>query len=464
MPVPQEILQLVCKYLNQSDLKNVRLARKEFNDAAEVWLFRYIYLRRNMDSFVRLRMVASSPHLAKLVKGLFYSSQLLQAPEEPVDFDTWRRRYLGKGFISVNVSDYLSKNCTTTDLHRCYSRWCAYLDSQRLMQRYDIEEKGLEDALSKLSQLEEIYFGPLFSADEELPGSLRRITREPICSLGRELKVQPNHGSGINYHVRQFTSIMVAACKSNRELKVIEARNLRWNIFQQQDEVLAMMNTNMRYCEHFKWRPTKWMENENGDLQLGSMMRNAPRLRTIELAFRTYMSQTHRDFNNLSRVLVDHYHWPNLNRVLLHGFKVSDIHLKGFLAAHAASLTSLGLGEIILTPYERKGKPHHSSWINFIIFLQESLNLRKMYFCHSLVSEGDENWSVADGDEARRIAQKWYGGGLTVKERVERYVVKGGEFPLPWPSEAEDESRWGDVLRDFDSRSDATWQHYQYRK
>ena len=449
VPVPQEILQLICQNLDRSDLKNARLACKGLNDAAEISLFRCIYLRRNMDSFCRLRMIASTSHLAKVVKSITYSSQLVPGPDEHVDFDTWRRNHFGQGFSNVE-SDKLKKSCTTADLHRYYSRWCAHLHSQRLMQKFDIEEKDLDYAFSKLPQLEEVHWGWFFYGDKpvRLPGT------EHFGFLGRELMVGPDHKSGVEYHVRQFTSMMAAAFKGKKRLKVIEAHRLRWKMFQQQDEILAMMNTNMTYCEQFIWSPDRWEENVNGDLQIGSMMRNAPRLRTIRLDFHNNGSQSHREMTNLSRILVEHYHWPNLKHVYLDGFRVSDILLRGFLAAHAASLTSLHLGEIVLTPYEWKGKPHHSSWIRFIIFLRESLNLRKMRFRYNLMSEGVENWFVADANPLYTIVVK---GHLTVKERVERYVVEGGEFPLPWPSEAEDESHWRDVLLDFQSRSDMTW-------
>ena len=467
MPVPQEILQLICKnLLDRSDLKNTRLACKGLNDAAEIPLFRYIYLRRNMDSFCRLRMIASTPHLAKLTKGIIYSEELVQGPNEHVDFDTWRRDHFGQGFgdSCAEVSDNLAKSCTTADLHRYYSSWCAHLHSQRLMQKFDIEEKDLEDAFSKLPQLEEIYFGSFSgSSFKELWGIRRMITSESFCSLGREMMIEPDPASGAEYHVRQFTSMMAAAYKNKKKLKVIEARYLRWNIFQQQHEVLAMMNTNMRYCEHFRWIPIRWKENVNGELQIGSMMRNAPCLRRIELFFHNEISQPRK--SDLSQVLVKHCHWPNLKTVQLEGFRVSDIHLRGFLAAHVASLTFLVLGDIILTSYEWKGKPQHSSWVRLIIFLQESLNLRKMLFYHTLLTEGNENWSVGDSPGVvHRIVTKQNESDLTVKERVERYVVEGGEFPLPWPSEAEDESRWTDVLLDFRSRLDETWRfrdHYR---
>ena len=462
VPVPQEILQLICKDLDRSDLQNVRLAHKELNDAAEIPLFRYIYLRRNMDSFCRLRMIASTPHLAKLVKGIIYSEELVQGPDKHVDFETWRREHLGQGVgcFWERESDTISKSCTTADLHRYYSSWCAHLHSQRLMQKFDIEEKDLEDAFSKLPQLEEIYFG----SDKKMPKNFDMITPEHFSSLGREMMVEPDDLSGAEYNVGQFTSMMAAAYKNKKKLKVIEARCLRWKIFQQHHEVLAMMNANMRYCEHFKWKPTRWDEYVNGDLHVGSMMRNAPRLRSIKLDFRTGPIGYGREFINLSRVLDQNGHWPNLEHVQLSGFRVSDTQLRGFLAAHAASLASLDLGYIILTPYELRGKLHYSSWIRIIIFLQESLNLRKMCFRNILANERNENWSAGDSTAKLRRGEGPSQDNLTIKDRVERYVVEGGEFPLPWPTEAEDESRWGDVLLSFRSRLDESWRYLKHNQ
>ena len=122
MIVPQEILQSICKYADRSELKIVRLVCKEFNDAAEISLFRHIYLRRNMDSFCRLRMIASTPHLAKLVKSLAYSGKMLQCSAEDPDFDTWCRRHLGHGLRALYKEDIdlLIRALTMNDLHRYY--------------------------------------------------------------------------------------------------------------------------------------------------------------------------------------------------------------------------------------------------------------------------------------------------------------------------------------------------------
>lgn len=85
---------MIPKYLDRPDLKNARLTSKQLNDAAEMTLFRYIYLRRNMDSFCGLRMLVFTPHLARLVKGIVHSSRMLQ-DSCSVNSEEWREMYFG---------------------------------------------------------------------------------------------------------------------------------------------------------------------------------------------------------------------------------------------------------------------------------------------------------------------------------------------------------------------------------
>ena len=274
---------MTCKNLDRPDLRNARLAFKELNDAAEIPLFRHIYLRRNMDSFCRLRMIASTPHLAKCVKGIVYSEQMVQGPDEPVDFHTWLSDYFGRGFglLWQHGPDQLKKSYTTVELEIYYSKWCGHLHSQRLMQRFDIEGKDLEDAFSKLPLLDDICFGSVMAYRD----CLGPKTREDFGSLGREMLVEPDRFSGIKYHTGQFTAMMAAAYKTKRSLKVIKAHHLPWGAFQQHPEVLAMMTATMSHCEHLTLLATNGPEKTNGDAQVGSMIRNAPRLRKVELTF-----------------------------------------------------------------------------------------------------------------------------------------------------------------------------------
>lgn len=118
---------MICKYLDRPDLKNARqrLTSKQLNDGAEMTLFRYIYLRRNMDSFGGLRMLVSVPCLARLVKGIVYSSRMLQ-DSCSVNSEEWREMYFDQGFFSPIPQEVsvLSKACSMADLHLYYWNRC----------------------------------------------------------------------------------------------------------------------------------------------------------------------------------------------------------------------------------------------------------------------------------------------------------------------------------------------------
>lgn len=270
MAVPQEILQLICEYVGRSDLKSVRLACKELNDAAEISLFRHIYLRRNMDSFCRLRMIVCTPHLAKIVKGIAYSGKMLHCYLEDPNFDEWYREHLGDGLYTRGgkYRDLVKDSLTMETVHRLYSKYCGHLHSQRLMERYGIEEGDLDYVFRKLPHLEEICFGPRAS---EPPFTAKEITLEHFSSLGREMLVEPGHSDGGRYHVGQFTAMMKAAGKNEKRLKVIKVLHQEWEVFEQHSEVLDTMIANMRHCEHFRVIVASGIRVD-GEVQVGLMI------------------------------------------------------------------------------------------------------------------------------------------------------------------------------------------------
>lgn len=462
MAIPQEILQMICKSMDRSDLKNARLVCKELNNAAEIPLFHHIYLRRNMDSFCRLRMIVSTPYLAKLVKGIVYSGQMVPGSDEHMDIDTWRHSLFGQSLDSCleEASRELLESCTRDDIDRYYSNWCAHLHSQRLMQRYDIEGRDLEYAFSKLPQLEEICFG----SDDGDQRFIELTEPEQFCSLGREMFVEPDLFSGSDYHIGQFTAMMAAAHRNKKNLKVIKALDLNWEAFQQDHEVLAMMTANMRLCEHFAFIAYGPFERNDRELQIDSLFRNAPHLRTVELNLFACGYKISEKTIDLSRVFLQQCQWPNLESLQLQALSTSEIRFKKFLAAHATSLTSLDLSNIVLRPHEVDEKLHRGSWVKMIQFFRQSLKLREMRFLRILSNEGNENWSIKTPTEAYWLSESSDRDKVTIKERVERYVVEGGEFPLPWPTETESESGWRDVLLDFSPRLDKTWEYRETQR
>lgn len=162
----------------------------------------------------------------------------------------------------------------------------------------------------------------------------------------------------------------------------------------------------------------------------------------------------------LSRLFIHQTQWSNLRSLQLQGFFTSEVDLKRLLTAHANSLKSLGLARMILKSYESKGKLHYSSWADVILFLRESLNLHDMRFKDYLVTEGCENWRIQEPVMAYVQGTPPVRESLKFRNRVENYVLEGGEFPLPWPARKE-QSLWRDLLKDFRPKLDETWEYHE---
>ena len=319
------------------------------------------------------------------------------------------------------------------------------------MERYEVEEQLLDDTFRRMPQLEQLFLG--FDEGLSEPNSF-----EDFDFLERETGVESDFADGQTL-VSQFTAMMAAARKNQTRLKSIEVVGVDWETFEQDAERSAIMTANMRQCESFIIDMDEPKRSKNGATQIGSMINNAPHLRTIILSFEAGDGNYIGPPVEFSQLFKDS-HWPNLKDLRLQGFTTSEFDLKALLAAHATSLTTLHLSQMSIKPYELNGKLCHSSWVGMILFLHESLKLQEMEFRNYLTNEGNENWSIDEyppEDTHLLPARKF----LTFKERVERFVVDGGEFPLPRPTAIQDKIGWYDMLQKSRKNYDCTWKYHE---
>ena len=364
----------------------------------------------------------------------------------------------GLSTFDVGLEEYdinlLQRTCTRDDLRLYYSNWCKQLHSQRLMQRFDVEEQDLDNAFSRLPQLEEICFNSGYGGIRDVSTP---ITSDLFSSFGQKMLVEPKSSCGYEYHVGQFTSMIAAAHKNKKDLKVIDAIRLQSKAFNQNSKVSTMMTANMRKCERFSVALIKGSEESQGESQIGSMISNAPYLQTIRVEFLTNQHESIDNAVDLSKVFVHQNHWPSLKIFQLGGFSTSEGHLKDLFKAHTTSLRAPRLSEINLVPTESKEGLYRNFWIEFIHFLRQSLQLEAMEFHKSLMNGGHEAWFVPEPKTRTNPAPGKE--GLTFKDRVEKYVVGEGESPFVlWPKGTADRSRWRSALLEFQTNLDDTWQ------
>lgn len=126
---------MIFSSLARPELKSVRLVSKEFDNAAKVFLFRQILPRKNMDSFCKVRLIRSKPHLAKFVKALAYSGKTLWHGDGEADYGRWYQERIGQGQMASQQCDEVERrmeSVTTDELHQYYQRFCRYYHGEEI--------------------------------------------------------------------------------------------------------------------------------------------------------------------------------------------------------------------------------------------------------------------------------------------------------------------------------------------
>ncbi|KAM0799844.1 hypothetical protein BDR22DRAFT_854438 [Usnea florida] len=422
LAMPVELLQQICKNLLQPDLKNCRLVCKHIRFTAEKFLFRHILLRRNPESFRRLRLIADHPEIRNHVRSLCYDPRLFSSPFHE-DFETWYSAVLGHGhFTHSTVMNYAPK-LGRKELEAHYQRYCAFYHSDQLTQKYDVKTQDLMSGLAKLSHLGEVWF--LFREvgdDSEF---------HQLSSISQETLILPDSVRGW-LHGKQFTALMEATYAAQIPLKSINAVGVPWSVFQQSKMISSMMASATEACQYLVIKLDPDDNPENGSTGLANMVSSSSSLRTLDISL-GYLTELRSPAVNLSEIIDPKLHWPYLKRLSLRCFTATDISLKNLLTCHNATLRSLDLAYIKLEPYPLDGKEYHGSWIEIIAFLEKSLSLESVSLDGFLSNENGEMWSIHNYDAIERPC---------LKERIEQFIVEGGTCPLPMPHAPERPADW----------------------
>ena len=89
--LPTEILQQICGDLGRSDLKCFRLVCKDFGYAAESFLFRKVYLDRDVESFGKLYQIACHPRMSQHVRCLQFTDAIVRSRQNYLMLEDWSR-------------------------------------------------------------------------------------------------------------------------------------------------------------------------------------------------------------------------------------------------------------------------------------------------------------------------------------------------------------------------------------
>ena len=422
LAMPVELLHQICENLTQPDLRNCRLVCRHFRFTAEKFLFRHILLRRNAESFMRLRLIANHPEIRNHVRSLCYDPRLFSSPFYE-DFETWYSAVLGYDHWSHSaVMDYAPK-LKRKELEAHYQKYCALYHSDQITRNYEVDTQDLMSGVARLSHLREVDF--LFDEvgdDSEL---------HQLSSISQETLIMPDRVRGW-LHGKQFTALMEATYAAQIPLKSINAVCVPWSVFQESKIRSSTMASATEACQYLVIRMDPKDKPENGSTGLANMVSSSSSLRTLDISL-GYFTEGRDPAVNLSDIIDPKLHWPYLKRLSLRCFTATDISLKNLLTCHTTTLRSLELAYIKLEPYPLDGKEYHGSWIEIIAFLESSLSLASVSLDGLLSNESGEMWSICGQDKPK---------GPCLKDRIEQFIVEGGTCPLPVPHAPERPADW----------------------
>ncbi len=148
------------------------------------------------------------------------------------------------------------------------------------------------------------------------------------------------------------------------------------------------------------------------------------------------------DENRLADILQFRSSWPHLTTINLKGFFTDGATLVNFLESHSSTLRSLELTNIsILVLTDEPKIPPGSvtaSWVSIIRFLENSLHLKHIilngYF--SYCEDGLRDFWYSSTDYKARLSNTQERDLFVYRPdclrlRIQRFIVEGGECPLP---------------------------------
>ncbi|KAL2042655.1 hypothetical protein N7G274_004414 [Stereocaulon virgatum] len=447
---PPEVLELICQHLETPDLKTARFICQSFNAVAQKHLFKDILVRSNLGSFRKLSCVSRHPILKQLVDQVSYDGGVLK---HDMDYDEWLDA--GIGIIGINDArmpvyanaiKQFQAQLLPAELEFHYSQYRYYLKSEhRVFDGLNLTE-WLGCACASFPNLEALQLLPDIvgfrippDAEDYLPSSVTVHPRSPQMSwdilspIGREALSEPKTAASAWQRDKIFHALLDVAYACRIRIRCLKGDRIPWKSFRRfelESDTFDGVISRLRQLElNIACNSNKWHFGQEPHYYCAHFIGKSMMLHTLHLSFHTPRKQTE---IRLSQLIKFRDHWPSLHDLKLGFISSEQSILQTLLITHAPTLRSLELSNIRLDPLKGDGTPDPSSWGSMLQFLRTSLQLKNVQF-DGMLDACKETWITHDDEyyKARHIALVKSPEEVTLRDRIENFVLKGGSCPLP---------------------------------
>ena len=422
---PSEILDHIFTQLSPTDLQNVRLVCHSFSLLAARQLFCEVFVWPNQQCLQNLNHIVSHSTFRQYVKSVVYSEKVLPVHR------SYREWFDHLDPTSKSLNDL-------GDYHDAYEFQIEY---QNLLRADGVLKSNMTRALALMPNLTNVLVNPCLQDDRQDRASELRVARETLH--------QPRYDGGDPW---QVTNIFQSLYDSGRQIKLLKGFALQLTELDNPSSRLDCLGRQLRHlalCSRYYWSPPTY-----GFTKLGQVLKEALVLETLELVF--FMGPHPQVFFRQLWPTVIHY--CSLTRLFLCGLRTSQNTLTNFLTLHAPTLRSLKLSDIEFGWKKVRGEICVGSWTAMIHFLQQHMNLTNVALDSYLSNRWNQAWFSRYNDEPSNapiddgpLCKPMFEN--TLRYRIEKYVLEGGDCPLDVPRGREHEDPaiyWSEI-------EDHTW-------
>ena len=277
-----------------------------------------------------------------------------------------------------------------------------------------------------MPNLTDVLVNPCLQDDRQDRASMLRVARETLY------KLYIDEGNPW-----QVTNMFQSLYDSGRQIKFLKGFSLHLTELDDPSSRLDCLGQQLRHlalCSRYYSSPPTY------GLTLGQVLKEALVLETLELVF--LIDPNPQVFFRQLWPMVIHYR--SLTRLFLCGLRTSQTTLTNFLTLHAPTLRSLKLSDIEFGWKKVNGEICVGSWTTMIHFLQQHMNLTNVALDSYLSNRWDQTWFSRYNDEPSNapiddgpLCKPMFEN--TLRYRIEKYVLEGGDCPLDVPRGREHE-------------------------
>jgi len=378
-------------------------------------------------------------------------------------FVGWRTK-IGYGINTTNDYYATLDELSHAELEKHYSAYAAHVQSQFALEEGHQEIRWLKTVFGRLPNLERL--GYTVRGYEGRIAILDLDGMKDLTPLAQATLMSRHCCGGTARTARQIMAVFTATLATRIKVKTFEANWVPWEMFTpapKQWHVLFGAAKHLVSLQlHFRDFERSDIKNEDVvGANLATFIGSARNLTTLQMDLAGASEKA--SSAGLKGIFEGFITVRGLKRLMLQSMSCRKTTLQTIILHNAETLRSLELGWIYLLNDSGTDDWPGPSWVTTIRFLQSTLKLNYVALNGQLANGKNENWKThsleacpAETDTDLEL----YHGEESLRCRIERYILHGGECPLSSDDFSEIptwERRWTVVKRGDHSWHSCEW-------